>query len=129
MEAGVGLQPTEGTHTHTQVPREALGFDMFVKFFKPNMARDPLWNVRMGAGTGLSAFHKRTQRKSRAQSPTAQIKDTETQKGLCLSPHLPIPSSLGSDVLSGALAATLDHEATVDTASQTEGVSDRAGPH
>lgn len=83
----------------------------------------------MGAGTGRSAFHKRTRLKTRSQAPIAQVKDTETQKGLCLSPHLPISSSLGSDVLPGALAATLDHEATVDTASQTEGVSDRAGPH
>lgn len=122
MEAGVGIQPTKGTHTHTHVPQKVLGFDMFVKFFKPNMARYPFW-------TRLSAFHKRTQLKSSSQSPIAQIKDTKTQKGLCLSPHLPISSSLGSDVHSGALAATLDHEATVDTASQTEGVSDRAGPH
>lgn len=102
---------------------------MFVKFFKPNMACYAFWNILMGAGTRLSASHKRTRLKSRPQSPIAQTRDTKTQKGLCLSPHLPLPSNLGSDVLSGALAATLDHEATVDTASQTEGVSDRAGPH
>lgn len=54
MEARVGLQPTKGMHMHTHVPQKVFGFNMFVKFFKPNMAR----YILMGAGRGSQHFTK-----------------------------------------------------------------------
>lgn len=104
-------------HTLTRGPQQVLGFAIFMKLFKPNMARNPFWSILTGMGTRLSAPHKRTRLESRPQAPIAQIGDAETQNGL-LSPRLPLPSSLGFDVISGVLAATLEHEAAVATASQ-----------
>lgn len=62
------------------------------------------------------------------RSPLVHIGETEAQKS---SSHLPLSSSLGLDVIPGALAATLGHEATprMDTTSQRGGASDQADLH